>query len=168
LSISLCQVRWPLALSSRWLGPECEGGFTNLHFFSSTTWTFNQCRNQEIFCSGFDRNNKIIDKITSITWPNQGSITYKTINKTLSSFCHKNHLFPCSGGARVTTAAFEVCMGITIGKGLMCSSSIGVSDVWIDKIVECDAFTRSGLCGQTCELQDTIKDNWMQIRKYIC
>ena len=44
----------------------------------------------------FDRNDKIIDKITSITWPNQGSITYKTINKTLSSFCHKNHLFPCS------------------------------------------------------------------------
>jgi hypothetical protein len=41
-------------------------------------------------------NDKIIDKITSITWPNQGSITYKTINKTLSSFCHKNHLCPCS------------------------------------------------------------------------
>ena len=54
----------------------------------------------------FDRNDKIIDKITSITWPNQGSITYKTINKTLSSFCHKNHLFYYSAG-RVVDSLFK-------------------------------------------------------------
>lgn len=61
--------------------------------------------------------------------------------------------------SRVIAAASEVFMGLAIGRGFMCSSSIAVSDICVDKTAECDASTRSRLCRQACELQDIIKDN---------
>ena len=69
-----------------------------------------------------------------------------------------------SGGAWVPIVA---AIGPTIGKGAMCSSSTEISAVGIDKFAELDGSTRSGMSKEACELQDIIKDNWMQNTRYM-
>ena len=69
-----------------------------------------------------------------------------------------------SGGAWVPIVA---AIGPTIGKGAMCSSSTEISAVGIDKFAELDGSTRFGMSKEACELQDIIKDNWMQNTRYM-
>jgi hypothetical protein len=94
------------------LGHECEGGFNNLHFFTSISWTLNHItmgkwrgKENPTWQGGRSKWNptciiipddKEIDRTLLIVWPNQGALYDTQINRISSHFCQIGHINSCS------------------------------------------------------------------------